>query len=149
MTRWQHWPDIRCMANQGGQIYFPLEVFFNLKPLLTTFLNSPRNSCEYLYKFFKLKMVPNWIFRCQEEDDPRKNLKLYCYTVSLSLYYTHCLGIALWPFDPLMCAKLKSKTHLLNMFFDFFEPFFAHLSWKFEKILVWPKKFFFKNQNRC
>jgi hypothetical protein len=48
------------MANQGGQIYFPLEVFFNLKPPLTTFLNSPRISCEYLYEFFKLKMVPNW-----------------------------------------------------------------------------------------
>ncbi len=76
-----------------GQIDFPLEVFFNLKPPLTTFLNSPRNSCEYLYEFFKLKMVPNWILRCQEEDDPRKNLKQYCYTVSLSLFYTHCLGI--------------------------------------------------------
>ena len=35
--------------------------------------------------------------------------------------------------DPLMGAKLKSKTHLLNYVFRFFEPFFAHLASKFEK----------------
>jgi hypothetical protein len=35
--------------------------------------------------------------------------------------------------DPLMVAKLKSKTHLLKTFFDFFEPFFARLASKFEK----------------
>jgi hypothetical protein len=35
--------------------------------------------------------------------------------------------------EPLMGAKLKYKTHLLNMFFYFFEPFFARLAWKFSK----------------
>jgi hypothetical protein len=36
--------------------------------------------------------------------------------------------------DPLMGAKLKSKTHLLNIrFFIFFEPFFARLASKFSK----------------
>ena len=35
--------------------------------------------------------------------------------------------------DPVMDVKLKSMTHLPNMFFKFFEPFFAHLASKFEK----------------
>jgi hypothetical protein len=35
--------------------------------------------------------------------------------------------------DPLMGAKFKSKTHLLNKFFLSFEPFFAHLASKFSK----------------
>ncbi len=35
--------------------------------------------------------------------------------------------------DPLMGEKLKSKTHLRNPFFWFFEPFFACLASKFEK----------------
>ncbi len=52
--------------------------------------------------------------------------------------------------DPLMGAKLKSKTHLLNKFFWFFEPFFASLALNFEKVLIWPlKKFIWKNQKRC
>jgi hypothetical protein len=38
--------------------------------------------------------------------------------------------------DPLMGAKLKSKTHLQNTFFDFFEPFFARLASKFGKVLI-------------
>jgi hypothetical protein len=52
--------------------------------------------------------------------------------------------------DPVMDVKLKSKTHLLNMFFLFFEPFFAHLASKFEKSAnMTLKKFFFeKNQER-
>jgi hypothetical protein len=36
--------------------------------------------------------------------------------------------------DPLMGAKLKSKTHLLNRFFD---PFFARLALEVE-IIVFP-----------
>ncbi len=32
-----------------------------------------------------------------------------------------------------MGAKLKSKTHLLDMFFDFLKPFFARLASKFSK----------------
>jgi hypothetical protein len=36
--------------------------------------------------------------------------------------------------DPLMGAKLKSKTHLLNMFFDFLRRFFGRLASKFEKV---------------
>ncbi len=36
--------------------------------------------------------------------------------------------------DPSMGAKLKSKT--LNMFFLFFEPFFARLASKFEKSTI-------------
>ncbi len=43
--------------------------------------------------------------------------------------------------DPLMSAKLKSKTHLLNTCFDFFEPFFARLASKFFK----TQNFFFKD----
>ncbi len=43
--------------------------------------------------------------------------------------------------DPLMGAKLKSKTHLPNRFFNF-EPFFAHLALKFAKSAnITPKKF--------
>jgi hypothetical protein len=45
--------------------------------------------------------------------------------------------------DPLMGAKLKSRTHLLNTFLDFFEPFFAHLASKFEKSTNMTKNFFF------
>ena len=38
--------------------------------------------------------------------------------------------------DPGMDAKLKSKTHFQNTFFDFFEPFFARLASNFEKVLI-------------
>jgi len=49
-----------------------------------------------------------------------------------------------------MGAKLKSKTHLLNDFFLFFEPFFARLASKFEKSTNMTKKIFFcENQKRC
>ena len=52
--------------------------------------------------------------------------------------------------DPLMGAKLKSKTHLLNKFFLFFEPFFARLASKFEKSsnMTFKKTFLKKNQKR-
>ncbi len=41
-----------------------------------------------------------------------------------------------------MGAKLKSKTHLQNMFYDFLSRFLR--AWKkFEKVLIWPKKNFF------
>ena len=46
--------------------------------------------------------------------------------------------------DPLMGAKLKSKTHLLNKFFLFFEPFFARLASKFENSNNMTKKNFFE-----
>jgi hypothetical protein len=36
--------------------------------------------------------------------------------------------------DPVMNAKLKSKTHLQNGFFNFLSRFFAQLAYKFEKI---------------
>jgi hypothetical protein len=35
--------------------------------------------------------------------------------------------------NPVMDVKLKSKTHLQNTFFLFFEPFFARLASKIEK----------------
>jgi hypothetical protein len=44
--------------------------------------------------------------------------------------------------DPLMGAKLKSKTHLLNRFFNFFLPFFAHLASKFPKSANMTPNFF-------
>jgi hypothetical protein len=45
--------------------------------------------------------------------------------------------------DSLMGAKLKSKTHLQDMFFDFLEPFFARLASKFSKSADMTPKFFF------
>jgi hypothetical protein len=39
-----------------------------------------------------------------------------------------------------MGAKFKSKTHLQNTFFDFFEVFFARLASKFEKSTNMAKK---------
>jgi hypothetical protein len=51
--------------------------------------------------------------------------------------------------DSLMGAKLKSKAHLLDMFFDFLEPFFARLASKFSKSANMTKKYFFgRNQKR-
>ncbi len=44
-----------------------------------------------------------------------------------------------------MGAKLKSKTHLLNKFFDFLSRFCA-LALKFEKVLIWPKRKVSKNE---
>ncbi len=45
--------------------------------------------------------------------------------------------------DPLMGAKLKSKTHLLNTFFWFFEPFLRVWLQSLKKVLIWPIFFFF------
>jgi hypothetical protein len=42
-----------------------------------------------------------------------------------------------------MGAKLKSKTHLRNAFFDVFEPFCACLASKFSKNAKMTKKNFF------
>ncbi len=44
--------------------------------------------------------------------------------------------------DPLMCAKFKSKTHLLNMFL-ILAPFFARFASKFEKSTNMTKKTIF------
>jgi hypothetical protein len=44
--------------------------------------------------------------------------------------------------DPLMGAKLKSKTHLQNTFFDFLSRFFAHLASKFAKSANMIPQFF-------
>ncbi len=41
-----------------------------------------------------------------------------------------------------MGAKLKSKTHLLNMFFDFLSRFLRICSQSSKKVLIWPKKIF-------
>jgi hypothetical protein len=49
--------------------------------------------------------------------------------------------------DPLMGAKLKSKAHLLNTFFDFFEPFFARLTSKFEISTNMTYKIFFEKKS--
>jgi hypothetical protein len=42
--------------------------------------------------------------------------------------------------DPLMGAKLKSKTHLLNTFFDFLSRFFPRLASKVEKSTTMSQK---------
>jgi hypothetical protein len=42
-----------------------------------------------------------------------------------------------------MGAKLKSKTHLLNTFFDFSSRFLHIWLHSLKKILIWPKIFFF------
>ena len=49
--------------------------------------------------------------------------------------------------DPLMGAKLKSKTHLLNTFFDFLSRFLRVWLQSLKKVLIWPYIFFF-NQKR-
>ncbi len=51
--------------------------------------------------------------------------------------------------DPVVDAKLKSKTHLPNRVFKFFEPFYARLASKFEKVLIWPRKIFFAKNQKC
>ncbi len=42
-----------------------------------------------------------------------------------------------------MGAKLKSKTHLLNKFFDFFSRFLRIWLQSLQKVLIWPKKIVF------
>ena len=51
--------------------------------------------------------------------------------------------------DPVMGAKLKSKTHLQNTFFDFLSRFLRIWLQSLQKVLLWPPKFFFLNQQRC
>ncbi len=43
-----------------------------------------------------------------------------------------------------MGAKLKSKTHLLNTFFDFLSRFLRVWLQSLKKLLIWPKNFFFE-----
>ncbi len=47
-----------------------------------------------------------------------------------------------------MGAKLKSKTHLQNTFFDFLSRFLRVWLQSLKKVLIWPKKnfFFFKSK---
>ena len=42
-----------------------------------------------------------------------------------------------------MGAKLKSKTHLLNTFFDFLSRFLRVWLQSLKKVLIWPLKKFF------
>ncbi len=52
--------------------------------------------------------------------------------------------------DPLLGAKLKSKTHLQNTFFDFLSRFLRIWLQSLKKELIWPKNFFFfLDQKRC
>ncbi len=44
-----------------------------------------------------------------------------------------------------MGVKLKSKTHLLNTFFDFFSRFLRVRLQSLQKVLIWPPKLFSKN----
>jgi hypothetical protein len=49
-----------------------------------------------------------------------------------------------------MGANLKSKTHLLNTFFDFLSRFLRVWLQSLKKVLIWPKiNFFEKNRKRC
>ncbi len=48
-----------------------------------------------------------------------------------------------------MGAKMKSKTHLLNTFFDFLSRFLCVLLQSLKKVLIWSKNFFFLNWKRC
>jgi hypothetical protein len=50
--------------------------------------------------------------------------------------------------DPLMGAKLKSKTHLQNTFLKIFEPFFACLASKFSKSANMTKKIFWCKKSK-
>ncbi len=47
-----------------------------------------------------------------------------------------------------MGEKLKSKTHLQNMFFDFFSRFLRVWLQSLKKVLIWPKKIFFDNSKK-
>jgi hypothetical protein len=50
--------------------------------------------------------------------------------------------------DPLMGAKLKSKTHLLNTFFDFLSRFLRVWLQSLKKVLIWPKQIFFWKKSK-
>ncbi len=43
-----------------------------------------------------------------------------------------------------MGAKLKSKTHLINKFFDFLSRFLRVWLQSLKKVLIWPIKNFFE-----
>ncbi len=47
-----------------------------------------------------------------------------------------------------MGAKLKSKTHLLNTFFDFLCRFLRVWLQSLKKVLIWPKTFFLEKSKR-
>jgi hypothetical protein len=52
--------------------------------------------------------------------------------------------------DPLLGAKLKSKTDLPNTFFDFLSHFLRVWLQSLKKVPIWPlKKKCWKNQKRC
>ncbi len=46
--------------------------------------------------------------------------------------------------DPVIGAKLKSKTHLQNTFFDFLSRFLRIWLQSLQKVLIWPKTIFFE-----
>jgi hypothetical protein len=48
--------------------------------------------------------------------------------------------------DPLMGAKLKSKTHSQNNFFDFLRRFLRIWLQSLQKVLICPQIFFFKSK---
>jgi hypothetical protein len=50
--------------------------------------------------------------------------------------------------DPLMGAKFKSKTHLLNRFVYFWRHFLRIWLQSLKKVLIWRTKFLFLNQKR-
>ena len=51
--------------------------------------------------------------------------------------------------DPLMGAKLKSKTHLQNTFFDFLSRFLRVWLQSLKKVQIWPlKKIFLKKSKK-
>ncbi len=47
-----------------------------------------------------------------------------------------------------MGSKLKSKTHLLNTFFDFLSRFLRVWLQSLKKVLIWPKNFFLKKTKK-
>ncbi len=47
-----------------------------------------------------------------------------------------------------MGAKLKSKTHLLNTFFDFLSRFLRVWLQSLKKVLIWPKTNFFLKKSK-
>jgi hypothetical protein len=50
--------------------------------------------------------------------------------------------------DPWMDAKLKSKKHLLNTFFDFLSHFLRVWLQSIQKVLIRPKNFFWKKSKK-
>jgi hypothetical protein len=50
--------------------------------------------------------------------------------------------------DPVMGAKLKSKTHLQNTFFDFLSRFLRTWLQSLQKVLILPKKNFLDKKSK-